>query len=250
MYDQLLPKTLVLCFLLVEVQSPMWQGWTLSLVRCSSWLILASVPSGLLFVLKVGRQFVVAVGAGQIHWARFGLDTATGDVLYTINPGVGKYVCLSYEPETGAVLCGGENGNVAAINPSSGEVKYTTNASVGEVWSIVPAVNAGVVLCGGGWTGLVSGLHSHTGEVLYTVNATIGKIFSMIYVEELGVAICGGDQGKIAGLDPKTGTVSFVTETHINEDVTLGETWSLAHVPGTGLVYAAGNNATIMVLSV
>lgn len=208
------------------VDSPIGATWTISASPISSSVVL-------------GGSWTRPGNSARL-WA---LDAATGETLFDVDPGVGKYVQVAYL-KSGAVACGGEQGKVAVLDPKSGAPHFTADAGVGEVSALREAAEANMILCAGSWAGLISGLDGATGKVLLPpTNATIGKIFSVTYLPELQLAVCGGSTGMVAGIEIPSGDLKFVLDT------SLGEVWSLAYEPTSNVLLCSGRNHSIATIS-
>ncbi|CAE7789548.1 unnamed protein product [Symbiodinium sp. CCMP2592] len=163
-----------------------------------------------------------------------GFDAMSGEKLFALDPGVGRYIVSTALRDGGTAFVSGENGNVVALDTATGEVKFRSDSMVEEVWSLEVAADLG----SGGWSEKVSALDMHTGELRWgPVNATIGKVFSFQLADSL--LLCGGADGLLAGIDPGSGDLRFTL------DVSIGEIWSLAYDPESRTLFCGGNNESV-----
>lgn len=167
-----------------------------------------------------------------------GFDAMSGEKLFALDPGVGRYIVSTALRDGGTAFVSGENGMVVALDTATGEVQFRSESMVEEVWSLEVAEELGLTLCSGGWSEKVSALDMHTGELRWgPVNATIGKVFSFQLVDS--ILLCGGADGLLAGIDPGSGDLRFTL------DVNIGEIWSLAYDPKTRTLFCGGNNESV-----
>ncbi|CAK8988337.1 Probable polyamine oxidase 4 (AtPAO4) (Amine oxidase 2) [Durusdinium trenchii] len=80
------------------------------------------------------------------HTARVAsLDAESGEVLFSSDPGVGRYIVTALSRDGGVAFCGGENGMVTALDSATGEVRFRAESSVEEVWHL--EVTEELLLC-------------------------------------------------------------------------------------------------------
>ncbi|CAE7622973.1 nrgA [Symbiodinium sp. CCMP2456] len=167
-----------------------------------------------------------------------GFDAMSGEKLFALDPGVGRYIVSTALRDGGTAFVSGENGMVVALDTATGEVKFRSDSMVEEVWSLEVASELGLILCSGGWSEKVSALDMRTGELRWgPVNATIGKVFSFQLVDS--ILLCGGADGLLAGIDPGSGDLRFTLA------VNIGEIWSLAYDPKSRTLFCGGNNESV-----
>eukprot|EP00913_Durusdinium_trenchii_P014254 g13372.t1 len=169
------------------------------------------------------------------HTARVAsLDAESGEVLFSSDPGVGRYIVTALSRDGGVAFCGGENGMVTALDSATGEVRFRAESSVEEVWHL--EVTEELLLCSGGWSELMSALDLQGQHRWGPMNATVGKIFSLLQLPHDDLLLCGGSNSRVAGLQLSSGQLRFSVDL---PDV--GEIWSMAYDPSSRLLFCGGN---------